>query len=193
MCEIKIVFTHCYLWGVRVSSPFYDTALTLLPSLLRHTLNLFISIFAGPQTRKSRYQPRLWAQGIDVDTLTNQTQRNTTRHVSLCQDISFMDLFKNGQSITINEFPRISFLSKSHCVSCQILDFGLARQADSEMTGYVVTRWYRAPEVILSWMHYTQTGNEELIKSSSITASCSVLPVSTESSCYFMMPHDLVL
>lgn len=25
------------------------------------------------------------------------------------------------------------------------------------MTGYVVTRWYRAPEVILSWMHYTQT------------------------------------
>ena len=25
------------------------------------------------------------------------------------------------------------------------------------MTGYVVTRWYRAPEVILSWMHYNQT------------------------------------
>lgn len=41
---------------------------------------------------------------------------------------------------------------------CQILDFGLARQTDSEMTGYVVTRWYRAPEVILNWMHYTQTG-----------------------------------
>uniref|UniRef100_A0A8C9T9J5 mitogen-activated protein kinase n=1 Tax=Scleropages formosus TaxID=113540 RepID=A0A8C9T9J5_SCLFO len=38
----------------------------------------------------------------------------------------------------------------------KILDFGLARQADSEMTGYVVTRWYRAPEVILNWMHYTQ-------------------------------------
>uniref|UniRef100_A0A8C6EQQ0 Protein kinase domain-containing protein n=1 Tax=Marmota marmota marmota TaxID=9994 RepID=A0A8C6EQQ0_MARMA len=40
----------------------------------------------------------------------------------------------------------------------KILDFGLARQADSEMTGYVVTRWYRAPEVILNWMRYTQTG-----------------------------------
>lgn len=34
----------------------------------------------------------------------------------------------------------------------------MARQADAEMTGYVVTRWYRAPEVILNWMHYTQTG-----------------------------------
>lgn len=40
----------------------------------------------------------------------------------------------------------------------QILDFGLARHADQEMTGYVVTRWYRAPEVILNWMHYNQTG-----------------------------------
>ncbi|XP_027009760.2 mitogen-activated protein kinase 12b [Tachysurus fulvidraco] len=39
----------------------------------------------------------------------------------------------------------------------KILDFGLARQADSQMTGYVVTRWYRAPEVILNWMHYSQT------------------------------------
>uniref|UniRef100_A0A8C5SMT6 mitogen-activated protein kinase n=1 Tax=Laticauda laticaudata TaxID=8630 RepID=A0A8C5SMT6_LATLA len=39
----------------------------------------------------------------------------------------------------------------------KILDFGLARHTDNEMTGYVVTRWYRAPEVILNWMHYTQT------------------------------------
>lgn len=44
----------------------------------------------------------------------------------------------------------------------QILDFGLARQADSEMTGYVVTRWYRAPEVILNWMHYSQTGGRRI-------------------------------
>uniref|UniRef100_A0A8C7Y6A7 mitogen-activated protein kinase n=1 Tax=Oryzias sinensis TaxID=183150 RepID=A0A8C7Y6A7_9TELE len=39
----------------------------------------------------------------------------------------------------------------------KILDFGLARHTESEMTGYVVTRWYRAPEVIFNWMHYTQT------------------------------------
>lgn len=40
----------------------------------------------------------------------------------------------------------------------QILDFGLARQTDDEMTGYVATRWYRAPEIMLNWMHYNQTG-----------------------------------
>ena len=25
------------------------------------------------------------------------------------------------------------------------------------MTGYVATRWYRAPEIMLNWMHYSQT------------------------------------
>ncbi|KHJ46132.1 hypothetical protein D918_03796 [Trichuris suis] len=40
----------------------------------------------------------------------------------------------------------------------EILDFGLARQADDEMTGYVATRWYRAPEIMLNWMHYNHTG-----------------------------------
>lgn len=39
----------------------------------------------------------------------------------------------------------------------KILDFGLARPTESEMTGYVATRWYRAPEIMLNWMHYNQT------------------------------------
>lgn len=39
----------------------------------------------------------------------------------------------------------------------RILDFGLARMAEEEMTGYVATRWYRAPEIMLNWMHYNQT------------------------------------
>ncbi|XP_062522907.1 mitogen-activated protein kinase 14-like [Corticium candelabrum] len=38
----------------------------------------------------------------------------------------------------------------------KILDFGLARATDDEMTGYVATRWYRAPEIMLNWMHYSQ-------------------------------------
>uniref|UniRef100_A0A8C1TPD4 mitogen-activated protein kinase n=1 Tax=Cyprinus carpio TaxID=7962 RepID=A0A8C1TPD4_CYPCA len=38
-----------------------------------------------------------------------------------------------------------------------ILDFGLARHTDDEMTGYVATRWYRAPEIMLNWMHYNMT------------------------------------
>lgn len=39
----------------------------------------------------------------------------------------------------------------------KLLDFGLARHAEPEMTGYVATRWYRAPEIMLNWMRYNQT------------------------------------
>lgn len=39
----------------------------------------------------------------------------------------------------------------------KVLDFGLARHAEAEMTGYVATRWYRAPEIMLNWMRYNQT------------------------------------
>uniref|UniRef100_A0A8C4I467 mitogen-activated protein kinase n=1 Tax=Dicentrarchus labrax TaxID=13489 RepID=A0A8C4I467_DICLA len=61
-----------------------------------------------------------------------------------------------GLKVTTNDLKPGNLAINPDC-ELKILDFGLARQADAEMTGYVVTRWYRAPEVILNWMHYTQT------------------------------------
>mmetsp|Transcript_11408 Transcript_11408/g.15979 ORF Transcript_11408/g.15979 Transcript_11408/m.15979 type:complete len:430 (+) Transcript_11408:283-1572(+) len=53
-------------------------------------------------------------------------------------------------------------LVNANC-DCKIADFGMARTAITEgeedqmmMTGYVTTRWYRAPEIILSWRTYTK-------------------------------------
>lgn len=40
----------------------------------------------------------------------------------------------------------------------KILDFGLGRQIGDQMTGYVMTRYWRAPEIMLQWMHYGQKG-----------------------------------
>ncbi|XP_062509634.1 uncharacterized protein LOC134185777 isoform X2 [Corticium candelabrum] len=41
----------------------------------------------------------------------------------------------------------------------KIIDFGLARVAsNSMMTGYVATRWYRAPEVMFNWEKYGNSG-----------------------------------
>jgi p38 MAP kinase len=48
------------------------------------------------------------------------------------------------QNIVVNEDNEV-----------KIVDFGLARQVDNSMTGYVSTRWYRAPEILYNWMHYT--------------------------------------
>lgn len=47
-----------------------------------------------------------------------------------------------------------SVVVKSDC-SLKILDFGSAKKADAMMTGYVTTRFFRAPEVILG-MKYTE-------------------------------------
>uniref|UniRef100_A0AAY5KIG4 mitogen-activated protein kinase n=1 Tax=Esox lucius TaxID=8010 RepID=A0AAY5KIG4_ESOLU len=52
----------------------------------------------------------------------------------------------------------------------KILDFGLARHTDDEMTGYVATRWYRAPEIMLNWMHYNMTGSLRLSGIRSLTS-----------------------
>jgi len=42
-------------------------------------------------------------------------------------------------------------------VDAKILDFGLARNTgEHDMTGYVVTRYYRAPEVITRWQAYNK-------------------------------------
>jgi len=57
--------------------------------------------------------------------------------------------------------PR-NLLVNSNC-DLKICDFGLARVdfpgnrgKSVAMTDYVATRWYRAPEIILSWRHYTK-------------------------------------
>ncbi|KAJ5579904.1 uncharacterized protein N7459_005889 [Penicillium hispanicum] len=38
----------------------------------------------------------------------------------------------------------------------KICDFGLARMQDPQMTGYVSTRYYRAPEIMLTWRRYNE-------------------------------------
>ncbi|CAG8084282.1 unnamed protein product [Penicillium nalgiovense] len=43
----------------------------------------------------------------------------------------------------------------NHNCDLKICDFGLAREQDHQMTGYDTTRYYRAPEIILTWQQYT--------------------------------------
>jgi p38 MAP kinase len=45
-------------------------------------------------------------------------------------------------------------ISLADSTATQICDFGLARIQDPQMTGYVSTRYYRAPEIMLTWQKY---------------------------------------
>ena len=54
----------------------------------------------------------------------------------------------------------------TRCLPIQIADFGLARIMENTtvsglpmVTGYVVTRHYRAPEVVLHWQSYDKSSS----------------------------------
>ena len=70
----------------------------------------------------------------------------------------------------------------------KICDFGLARgfetdpamnQAGNFMTEYVATRWYRAPEIMLSYQNYTTAS--EFSHSTKVVSSLLLIPVCLQS------------
>ncbi|PIO61787.1 hypothetical protein TELCIR_16676 [Teladorsagia circumcincta] len=89
-----------------------------------------------------------------IDVFTPDTDVASLNNVSYIHSAGIVHRDLKPSNIAVNEIGEVKVC---HC-SFGILDFGLARAADHEMTGYVATRWYRAPEIMLNWMHYTQTG-----------------------------------
>eukprot|EP00954_Amorphochlora_amoebiformis_P029779 1393660-Amorphochlora_amoeboformis.AAC.1 len=61
----------------------------------------------------------------------------------------------------LHQYKPSNLLLNSNC-DLKICDFGLARVANpkedhhGDLTEYVATRWYRAPEIMLSWKEYTK-------------------------------------
>jgi len=65
--------------------------------------------------------------------------------------------YMHSSNIIHRDLKPSNLLLNKNCM-LKICDFGLARgyeESTSTLTEYVVTRWYRAPEVILNASHYT--------------------------------------
>uniref|UniRef100_A0AAR2JYV1 mitogen-activated protein kinase n=1 Tax=Pygocentrus nattereri TaxID=42514 RepID=A0AAR2JYV1_PYGNA len=93
--------------------------------------------------------------GADLNNIV-KCQKLTDDHVQfliyqILRGLKVSSLFLNNQDL------KPSNLAVNEDCELKILDFGLARHTDDEMTGYVATRWYRAPEIMLNWMHYNMT------------------------------------
>lgn len=93
---------------------------------------------------------------------SNQPLNDEHRHFFLYQILRGMKYVHSAQVIHRDLKPR-NLLVNSNC-DLKICDFGLARvtfEQDKEfmtspMIEYICTRWYRAPEVLCSWVHYTK-------------------------------------
>lgn len=61
--------------------------------------------------------------------------------------------FVHSAGVVHRDLKPSNILINENC-DLKICDFGLARIQDPQMTGYVSTRYYRAPEIMLTWQKY---------------------------------------
>lgn len=94
--------------------------------------------------------------GADLNNIV-KCQKLTDDHVQFLIYQILRGLKYIHSAAIIHRDLKPSNLAVNEDCELKILDFGLARQTDDEMTGYVATRWYRAPEIMLNWMHYNMT------------------------------------
>lgn len=94
--------------------------------------------------------------GADLNNII-RTQRLSDNHVQFLVYQILRGLKYIHSAGVIHRDLKPSNIAVNEDCELKILDFGLARPTETEMTGYVATRWYRAPEIMLNWMHYNQT------------------------------------
>eukprot|EP00051_Salpingoeca_urceolata_P006059 m.80509 g.80509 ORF g.80509 m.80509 type:complete len:449 (+) comp14665_c0_seq6:1040-2386(+) len=95
--------------------------------------------------------------GSDLHTII-QSQYVSEEHVQfLLYQILRALVYVHAAGIIHRDLKPSNIAVNQDC-DLKILDFGLARsnQPDGGMTGYVATRWYRAPEIMLNWGEYTE-------------------------------------
>jgi len=94
--------------------------------------------------------------GADLNNIM-KVQHLTDEHVQFLIYQLLRGLKYIHSAAIIHRDLKPSNLAVNENCELKILDFGLARlAADDSMTGYVATRWYRAPEIMLNWMQYDE-------------------------------------
>ncbi|CAF1367578.1 unnamed protein product [Rotaria sordida] len=93
----------------------------------------------------------------DLKRVLESNQTLTNDHIKYFSYQILNGLAFIHQSGIIHRDLKPSNILISQTCNLKIADFGMARQyRDHDQTQYVVTRWYRAPEVILGYTEYSQ-------------------------------------
>lgn len=99
----------------------------------------------------------------DLNQIIRSTQPYSNAHIQyfLYQILRGLK-YLHSADILHRDLKPSNILVNANC-DCKIADFGMSRALDisdsgrpAYMTGYVTTRWYRAPEVILTWQQYSK-------------------------------------
>lgn len=132
--------------------------LRMLKHMLHENVIGLLDVFTPTETFEDFEEVYLVTalMGADMNNII-KTQRLSDDHVQflIYQVLRAMKYIHSAGIIHRDLKP--SNIAVNEDCELKILDFGLARHTDDQMTGYVATRWYRAPEIMLNWMHYNQT------------------------------------
>uniref|UniRef100_A0A146LVE3 mitogen-activated protein kinase n=1 Tax=Lygus hesperus TaxID=30085 RepID=A0A146LVE3_LYGHE len=132
--------------------------LRMLKHMCHENVIGLLDVFHGAQSLEEFNQLYLVMHllGADLNNIV-RTQRLTDEHVQfLVYQILRGLKYIHSAGIIHRDLKPSNIAVNADC-ELKIIDFGLARPTENEMTGYVATRWYRAPEIMLNWMHYNQT------------------------------------
>ncbi len=132
--------------------------------LLRHDNVLGLSTILKPKSRKEFKEIYVVSELMETDLaqVIKSSQGISDDHIQffVYQVLRGLKYIHSAGILHRDLKPR-NLLVNSNC-DLRICDFGLARadipyfQTQSVvMTDYIATRWYRAPEVILSWKRYS--------------------------------------
>ena len=147
----------------KLSRPFETTVhakrsyreLRLLQHMQHENLIGLLDVFSSARDYEDFKDVYLVTQlmGSDLNNII-KTQSLTDEHVQLLIYQVLRGLKYVHSANIIHRDLKTSNIAVNESCELRILDFGLARATTDEMTGYVATRWYRAPEIMLNWMQY---------------------------------------
>ncbi|CAF3567156.1 unnamed protein product [Rotaria sp. Silwood1] len=149
--KITNVFEH-FLIGMRTYRE-----IKILRHLVNHENIITIrDVFLGSNNNQDVYIVFDYMD-TDLKRVLESNQTLTNDHIKYFSYQILNGLAFIHQSGIIHRDLKPSNILLSQTCNLKIADFGMARQyRDHDQTQYVVTRWYRAPEVILGYTEYTQ-------------------------------------
>ncbi|XP_071961558.1 mitogen-activated protein kinase 14B-like [Antedon mediterranea] len=131
--------------------------LRLLKHMKHENVIGLLNVFTPDQTLKDFQDVYMVTHlmGADLNNIV-RTQKLTDDHVQFLIYQVIRGLKYVHSAGVIHRDLKPSNIAVNEDCELKILDFGLARLSDDQMTGYVATRWYRAPEIMFNWMQYTK-------------------------------------
>lgn len=151
-------------YRIEMVMPFFEYDLHRLLGIENFTLNDLKCIFwqALMGVRDIHSAGYLHRDLKTANILINKN-KSTENNKKLCppnNTINNDTAYMNAEEVLTRKcIPNINILSINSQYEAKICDFGLARPKTNEMTPYVITLWYRSPEVLLGSTTYNKSAD----------------------------------